>query len=704
MRPSRVVLLITVIVAVGVFVWVLLVPWDIAGNKVATVAATEAGIVAAGGAFWVFLRQQEHTSNRPSRRDAREAIEAVVERISTESIAVQLEKLTDLGTMTVPWRVISGATGSLRKSRRIAEKYSIEALVEVLDLNSTRMLIVGGSDSGKTTALHRLAAAALLVRKDTGGAVPIVLSLASWRPLQHGFETWATQELARLHPELDASGRLGDVDRAIRSGKVVPFLDGFDEIEPGFQADALATVRAWSRERPFVVTSRYLYRGREIPPLLTTGAVVAMEDLPLSEASNYLKANDDDGRHLWQTTITEIRSGTAGIGLAESLTSPLMVWLAGTVFAPSLGDNTGAARMAELSGLAARDDVEDRLLESLVPAVFRRSTRSEDAGRLHVDYCQAEHWLGFLATKLRREGGRLSFWTLTDIAPIHRLGLVTAAIAGILLGALCDLSAMASFSLLAGYVLGLCFGFSFGRGYSESRSRGLGDPYRVAYGGRTPGADPDFLTHLRKFLFGLALTPIIVAFLAGTVYVTTLTRPIWRQGMSAPVILLGLSAAVVVTSAAGAIGAAVAAVVLRSTAALAAGTGAQARTPATAVANDRRSGVGMICLSWAFITMLTGLGLYLAPRQPVVFAPLIGLGATLPATSIFNVWINYKVAHVWLVLVGRLPWQLGDFLDQAHHNGVLRQNGTAYEFRHLRLRAALASSYPNRRQGGKRSE
>jgi hypothetical protein len=36
----------------------------------------------------------------------------------------------------------------------------------------------------------------------------------------------------------------------------------------------------------------------------------------------------------------------------------------------------------------------------------------------------------------------------------------------------------------------------------------------------------------------------------------------------------------------------------------------------------------------------------------------------------------------WLAVTGRLPWRLASFFDEAHADGVRRQNALAYEFRH----------------------
>jgi hypothetical protein len=55
------------------------------------------------------------------------------------------------------------------------------------------------------------------------------------------------------------------------------------------------------------------------------------------------------------------------------------------------------------------------------------------------------------------------------------------------------------------------------------------------------------------------------------------------------------------------------------------------------------------------------------------------------------VWPSYAIAQIWLALRHRLPWPLMDFLADAHRRGVLRQEGAAYQFRHIELQHRLAT-------------
>jgi hypothetical protein len=50
----------------------------------------------------------------------------------------------------------------------------------------------------------------------------------------------------------------------------------------------------------------------------------------------------------------------------------------------------------------------------------------------------------------------------------------------------------------------------------------------------------------------------------------------------------------------------------------------------------------------------------------------------------------FMLTRAWLVLRGRLPWNLMSFLDDAHKRRVLRQAGGYYQFMHLALQEKLA--------------
>jgi hypothetical protein len=57
----------------------------------------------------------------------------------------------------------------------------------------------------------------------------------------------------------------------------------------------------------------------------------------------------------------------------------------------------------------------------------------------------------------------------------------------------------------------------------------------------------------------------------------------------------------------------------------------------------------------------------------------------------YTAWFRLQAARMWLAIQGKIPWRLMRFLDQAHARGALRQAGSFYQFRHVRLQERLAA-------------
>ena len=97
--------------------------------------------------------------------------------------------------------------------------------------------------------------------------------------------------------------------------------------------------------------------------------------------------------------------------------------------------------------------------------------------------------------------------------------------------------------------------------------------------------------------------------------------------------------------------------------------GARAGDPIGAISSDRRSGEAIFALS--SITLAAGDSIYCAislPFQSFWTVALAPIGAII-ATFMWDEWVCFKAAHIWLVCAGRLPWQLTSFLRECHDGG-----------------------------------
>jgi hypothetical protein len=108
-------------------------------------------------------------------------------------------------------------------------------------------------------------------------------------------------------------------------------------------------------------------------------------------------------------------------------------------------------------------------------------------------------------------------------------------------------------------------------------------------------------------------------------------------------------------------------------------------SPRQAVREDRTATL-VIGLAFAVIT-----GCTLAYGFGLAGASVYGLTAGLVFGFAVNRWPWFCLARITLAIRGQTPWRLLAFLDGAHRQGILRQDGGVYQFRHARLQEHLAA-------------
>ncbi|HEY1177000.1 MAG TPA: hypothetical protein VGF17_12655, partial [Phytomonospora sp.] len=241
---------------------------------------------------------------------------------------------------------------------------------------SGRLVVLGPPGAGKSVLCWRLALDLL----DAGGPVPVVLSARSWNPRARDLGGWVAAELA-AHPVLAADGEPGAA-ALMRAGRILPILDGFDELSRDLRADAVARLNE-VYDGGLVLTSRRGEYTATAP--LADAALIALDRLSVADIAAHLPAAKG-----WDRVL-------ADEAVAAALARPLMVALAETVHAGGrdpaglLDAAAGAADPAE-----ARRRVENLLLDAFIPAAYsgHRGPRwnAEDVRR----------WLAGLAVKMRR--------------------------------------------------------------------------------------------------------------------------------------------------------------------------------------------------------------------------------------------------------------------------------------------------------------
>jgi len=676
-------------------VWGLLARLGIEAGSAQALAAMAASLVLFGVTSWV-VREPPGREERLAR----------VARMLADIVTAELQReeeqrlVHDPVSLPVRWRPapdhladhpanVAGARVG-ESADPVQVNGRIEEIAEVYrSLPTGRLVILGRAGSGKTVLTGRLALD--LLENWQSGAVPVVVGVGSWNS-RRSLRRWLADRLMRDLPALRNRARRGrprTAARLVYKGHILPILDGFDEIDPQSRSAAFRALNDNPTVR-LVLTSRmkeYAAAVAEEGPL-KGAAVVALDDLTVADLADYLPRTAGSGAGSgWDPVVARLTAYAAGADdpagavLARVLSTPLMVFLARTIYSGVAGRTP-----TDLLDAAAGHDVEwveRELLEGYVRAVYEPSSR-------------ARVWLTYLARDLRTRNTRdLAWWQLRDGIPAP----VRFVTAGLLFGL--------AFGLVAGVVIGLAGGLDGGRTGGLGFGVRLGLVYFAA-AGLAGGA-----------AFGLALRPVpALTRLRLRIRLRGRIPHIARQfgtgvvGGLAFGVVFGLGAGTGFGYALGSDFGVIVGVITFLAAGLTGGltlsmisglaTPVDIRAPisvAESLASDRRTALVRAAVSGvlgglvsAFLGQVAGaiLGGSLAG---VICGGVMGFEFGFTTGLMTTAWGQWLVfARLWLPLAGRLPWRLPAFLQDAYRRGVLRQAGATYQFRHATVQDHLASA------------
>ncbi|WP_405987001.1 NACHT domain-containing protein [Streptomyces sp. NBC_00872] len=376
------------------------------------------------------------------------------------------------------------ATGLAGTDAQIGEVFSQR-------VPTRRLIVLGEPGSGKTMLLIRLMQD-LIARRTDGGQVPVLFSLASWDPARQPLEGWLAEQLRRSHPGLRAPAPVAvpgvdqEVDLAqalLKAGRILPLLDGFDELPPALHTLALdALNRALSARQPLVVASRTTaYRAALTRPdaMVRLNGAAGIHLLPLTsdQIAAYLR-RDAGGPHTpaadrWNTVVGHLGAGTP---VGQALSTPLGLFLARTIYNPrphTRAPSGPASHPDELCDTAAfptRGALETQLFNAFIPAAY--TPHQPNPPRWSAQ--RAHHTLVFLARHLEAHRGGspdLAWWELAYAFPLYIRHFVIGPVFGLTFG----LAGGFVFGVSGGIVEGPADGFAFGYmgGLAEGLSGGL---------------------------------------------------------------------------------------------------------------------------------------------------------------------------------------------------------------------------------------
>ncbi|MFI7516047.1 hypothetical protein ACIBVK_21410 [Micromonospora echinofusca] len=626
----------------------------------------------------------------PSSPGALEVLRASVNKAVSE----QVRLLTNRGFLVVPWSLQTSGADGLEPTADMSPMGD-DRLGDLV-AGGGQLIVVGESQSGKTTLATRM----VKLIADRTDKQPVVFTLATWNPRTTRLKAWMLDVL-RSTSRQNGTSQVAALAAALEAGEIIPVFDGFDEIDAAFCGKASQAINLFVDDRPAVLTgiprpshSRALYAA------LPGAEIIELAPVEASEVARYLLNVPKPERTRWRAISAQVEAEPRS-SVAAALSSPLIAWLTKSVYATgpepaALATARDATELLDEDRFPTPAAIENHLLGSLVTAVFGLRVASPDGDLAPVNEFppqDAKRWLSFLSEHAVRR--IIAFWEIRYYAPLYRLALAAAALAGVTVGLLNHLVPRFAGTAILLSLAGLCFGFGWARGYAAGRARGPADPARAGYARGGVNQDGDMRSHALRLAQGLLM--ITLGYAVCRITMLGLDEPAgWLLGLSPAQALLGAALATPVGVGVGILGGRIAAAVLRAAPWLDAKTGARTADPLVVIHNDRRSGIGLFLL--ACVILAVGYLVYYVAVMPLGFPNgiyLVPVGASV-AMFFWNEWACYKVAHLWLLSHHLLPWRFEQFLQTCHDGGILRKNGNHFEFRHQRLQDCLAESYPGR--------
>ncbi|MBQ6644720.1 MAG: NACHT domain-containing protein [Saccharopolyspora sp.] len=584
-------------------------------------------------------------------------------------------RLFDPAPLAVSWHAVDGDLADHARNTGAPISGSsdrISTLVRAFrETPERRLVLLGDGGSGKTT-LALLLLLGLLKERAPGDPVPVLQSISSWNSAGEHVHTWLARRLAEDYPDLGDQGP-DTVQRLLGTGRVLPILDGLDELPGPRRELAITTLnRSLNADAPFVLTSRTAEYEAAVrkADVLRSAAVVQVEPVGVDVVIDYLSAAVSPQRtNSWRRVFMHLREHPDG-PLAQALGSPFMASLLRNVHAPR------RYAPVHLTELATRSEVDEHLLDDLV-----RHAYEEPSAQAH-DPRKAPQWLRFLAgtphTGNKHGVGNpdLAWWELQFAVPRWLYPVSGGIVFAVALGA-CWAGAGNPVELfdpvLAVGSLVVTFLIFMGR-FSIAAVEGKAPKSTLRRTGRRPVTD--LARRIARVCAAMVAVSAAMLLTGGAAIQFLLGASNSRNGRSrATWHWLTRGGGIYSTS-------------------------WEATTPATSLRDDRTATL-IPALTFLVLGKLPTLVLLaLGPMPPDEAWPVTTAGLTdligtvlCIGTLTESAWWYFVIARGWLAMRGKIPLRLMRFLDDARERELLRQSGAVYQFRHAQLKEHIKQKW-----------
>ncbi|WP_405860847.1 NACHT domain-containing protein [Streptomyces sp. NBC_00090] len=676
-------------------------------------------------------RRPQPLSARALRRATSSLARALAEQYAREESGARLH---DPGPLPVRWSAAPRGVGDHAVNLAGAGEApprldgSFSGIVQTYEgLRHGRLVILGEAGAGKSVLVLHLANG-LLTRRSDGDPVPVVIPISSWDP-RGGTPLWwwAAGRLAEAHSGILAGDGAGasarsTAHRLITSGRVLPILDGFDELPVATRAKALAELcGSLLPDGRFVLTSRTaaFTDAMEAADLrLPRTAAVRLQPLEVADLRAYLprtSREQDDATTKWDRLLDRLAAldtppgrpgpagdrdrlgegagegegdGVAAENLRDVLRTPLMVSLARAVYSDTTAHPDDLLNRRDLT---TRDAVERHLLNSFVDAAYQSDPAGIPGRRDGWTSDRARRYLAWLA---REPGQDIAWWRLEVQVPWAFRTLLVSLPLALLVGAAVAVTSLPApgqptvpgLGLRTG-LLALIGAVCAGALDWIAAHQSLARPPQRLHSPR------DAVLHALRRRPVEAVVSVLLP--AGALAVWT-----WAVLSGNGVAILFAAFLLPIPLA----------TINRTLAIVRRPADLRASDPVTLLREDRRAALALV--PFALPPAPSFLLAHKVVLVPVVGTILIwawgrGEDAVTPwrwtavccALALWwglwncamSAWGRYTVARWWLASTGRLPLRLTGFLADAHRRGVLRQTGGVHRFRHIELQRCLAA-------------